>query len=407
VEEMLDSERGAPRPLSALLSQILVAYTVELDDDFELGMSRAGFPGARLSLVAWTNLIRFIPEGGTSVRDLQTVSFGSDDRLKLQLGCLERWGFVYFQREGSGNHEPHARPGVRRDGWGSGRGIKMTWIVHLARRGRLAAGIWSTMWPEVEKRWRQRFGADYASLYDALREVERRRDVELPLGLPGVGNFPWSETYQPRNSQKDEADLPLSALLSRVLLMFTIEFNRRSRVPISACANTIRVLRPDAGTRLGDLPRLTGCSPETSDIGWFLKRFVAVEPDPSGKRGKLVMLSPAGQEAQRTYYLLTRDIEDEWKLKFGAAAVRRLRASLEEVLAQRRDGKSVIGLGMVPPDGTVRAGSAAPALGRRDVGAAAKQRGHDSVEQTKLFVADPEGSLPHYPMWDMNRGFGP
>jgi hypothetical protein len=38
---------------------------------------------------------------------------------------------------------------------------------------------------------------------------------------------------------------------------------------------------------------------------------------------------------------------------------------------------------------------------------AAKQRGRDSVEQTRLFVADPEDSLPHYPMWDMNKGFGP
>jgi hypothetical protein len=67
-------DRGTPKPLSALLSQVLVAYTVELDNDFELGMSRAGFPGARLSLVAWTNLIRFISEDGTSVRDLQTAS---------------------------------------------------------------------------------------------------------------------------------------------------------------------------------------------------------------------------------------------------------------------------------------------------------------------------------------------
>jgi hypothetical protein len=62
---------------------------------------------------------------------------------------------------------------------------------------------------------------------------------------------------------------------------------------------------------------------------------------------------------------------------------------------------------MVPPEGVIRAGSVAPALGRREPGVAARQRGRDSVEQTKLFVADPEGSLPHYPMWDMNRGFGP
>jgi hypothetical protein len=108
-----------------LLSQTLVAYTIEVDNDFELSMSRAGFPGARLSLIAWTNLIRFIPKEGTSIRDLQTASLDSEDRLKLQLGCLERWGFIFFQQEEkTGNPELQAGSEVRRDGWGSGRGIK-------------------------------------------------------------------------------------------------------------------------------------------------------------------------------------------------------------------------------------------------------------------------------------------
>jgi hypothetical protein len=390
-----------------LLSQILVAYTVELDNEFELGMSRAGFPGARLSLVVWTNLVRFIPERGVPVRDLQTASMEHEDRLRFQLGCLERWGFIYFQQEKDGDPRLRARSGVRRDGWGSGRGIKTAWVVHLARRGKLAAAIWPRVWPEVEERWRRRFGAGYAKLYGALQGIERRRDVELPLGLPSVGNVPWSETYQPRRSREDEADLPLSPLLSRVLLMFTIEFNQRSRVPISVCANTIRVLSTDVGVRLGDLSRLTGCSPEASDIGWFLKRFVAVGPDPGGKRGRVATLSPAGLNAQKTYHRLTGEIEKDWELKFGATAVGKLRSSLETLLAQRKDGRSVIASGLVPPDGTIRAGCASPALGRRDVGVAAKQRGRDSVEQTKLFVSDPEGSLPHYPLWDMNRGFGP
>jgi hypothetical protein len=46
-------------------------------------------------------------------------------------------------------------------------------------------------------------------------------------------------------------------------------------------------------------------------------------------------------------------------------------------------------------------------LGRRDVGAAALQRMRDLVAQTEMFIRDPVGTLPHYPAWDMNRGFGP
>ena len=410
-EQATTTTTPARRPLSALLSQVLVAYTVELDNNFELGMSRAGFPGARLSLVVWTNVIRFIPEtGGISVRDLQTTSLSSEERLRFQLGCLERWGFIYFQQDKKSSPAgSQAGSEVKRDGWGSGRGIKQTWVVHLARRGRLAESIWPKVWPLIEERWKQRFGAGYAKLYGALQEIEQNRELELPLSLPGGGNVPWSEVYPPRKSQEEEAavDIPLSALLSRVLLMSTIEFNQRSSVPIMLCASTIRVLNENTGVRLGDLPRLTGCSPEASDIGWFLNRFVVVESDPSGKRGKVAKLSPAGLKAQKAYYQLTSEIEKEWDGKFGTARVRALRSALEAILALQEDGRSVLGQGMVPPEGVIRAGSVAPALGRRDPGVAAKQRGRDSVEQTKLFVADPEGSLPHYPMWDMNRGFGP
>ncbi|HUA84019.1 MAG TPA: hypothetical protein VMB85_09180 [Bryobacteraceae bacterium] len=49
----------------------------------------------------------------------------------------------------------------------------------------------------------------------------------------------------------------------------------------------------------------------------------------------------------------------------------------------------------------------APALGRRDIGAAARKRVRDLAAQTELFLGDPAGTLPHYPLWDMNRGFGP
>jgi hypothetical protein len=328
-----------PRPLSALLSQVLVAYTVELDNRFELAMSLAGYPGARLSLVVWTNLLRFVPEDGITVGDLQAASVGSRDGSGLQLGCLERWRFIYFQDDEDGPADSQERPEVKRNGWGRGRGIKQTWVVHLARRGRLAESIWPKVWPEVEERWKQRFGAGYVSLCDALHQIEEHRDVELPLGLPGGLDVPWTWAYPPRIPREKDAAIPISALLSRVLLMFANEFNQRSRMPIRLCANTIRVLNEDTGVRLGDLPKLTGVSPEASDIGWVLKRFVVVESDPSGKRGKVAKLSPPGVKVQKTYRQLTSEIEKEWEDKFGSTEVRRLRSSLEAVLALQEAGK--------------------------------------------------------------------
>jgi hypothetical protein len=40
--------RISPLPLSALLSQMLVAFTLEVDNEFERRMSDAGHPGASL-----------------------------------------------------------------------------------------------------------------------------------------------------------------------------------------------------------------------------------------------------------------------------------------------------------------------------------------------------------------------
>jgi hypothetical protein len=56
------------RPLSALLSQALVASTVEFDNEFERRMSESGGVGARLSLTVWSNWVRFISDNGTSVQ---------------------------------------------------------------------------------------------------------------------------------------------------------------------------------------------------------------------------------------------------------------------------------------------------------------------------------------------------
>jgi len=77
----------APRRfLSALLSQVLVAFRVEFDNEFERRMGVAGYPGARLSLVVWANLMRFVGEVAISVRDLATQALAPDNQVNFELG---------------------------------------------------------------------------------------------------------------------------------------------------------------------------------------------------------------------------------------------------------------------------------------------------------------------------------
>src|SRR5580658_172828 len=72
--------RSAPhQPLSALLSQILVAYTVELDSEFERRMLETRAV-ARLSLVIWLNVLQFLADGPVSVRTLASRALAGEEQ---------------------------------------------------------------------------------------------------------------------------------------------------------------------------------------------------------------------------------------------------------------------------------------------------------------------------------------
>ena len=372
------------KPLSALISQILVAYTVELDCEFERRMRKTERHGARLSLVVWLNVLQFLAGGPISVRTLATRAVAEEAGAKAWLGCLERWGVVALQ------------PG-KRTGFGSGRGIRADWLVRLTASGETAVTIWPDLIPEIDSRWSKRFGDDLTLLRRSLEAIEHQIDLELPQGLPSsILKLP---EFGPRRSAAEDG-LPLPVLLSRVLLAFALDFERESQTPISLSANAIRVLS-DEPIPETEIPRRTGCSEETAGIGWQLKPYILLERDPAMGRGKFVRLSEAGIKAQNEYYTRTRNVEAKWK-KLFRAATQEIRESLTTLL---KTGE--LSDGLKPPAGTTRAGAQTPALGRVDIGPAARQRKRDLVMQTEAFMRDPAGHLPHYPLWDMNRGFGP
>jgi hypothetical protein len=399
----------ADRYLSVLLSQTLVAFTVEFDNEFENRMSRSGYPGALLSLAVWSNLMRFLVGGDLCIRELVAQALTAENHLKFELGCLERWGFVVL-RPDPGDDRPipkrmHSRASrMLRDGWGSGRGIRSGWLVRLTEKARKATEIWPSLFGDIEQRWAARFGErQLESLRQALGAIVQQLDLDLPQALPGY----WiaSRSYPKVRTPRSGAD-PLPMLLSQLLLAFTIEFDRKSRVPLRLCANTLRVLGQKP-VPLVEIPRLTGGSPEASDIGWEAKPYVAIERDPDARRGRVACLTPLGLKAQRTYHDLAREIEDRWQARFGEERIRRIRDCLENLFVARHGERVLFAEGLVPAEGTVRAGRQVPALGRRKVGPAARQRMRDLVAQTEMFIRDPVNALPHYPLWDMNRGFGP
>ena len=179
------------RPLSALLSQVLVAFTLELDDEFEKQMRESGYAGASLSVVIWSTLMRFLAGASPSVRNLAAQSLSSEKRVKFELGCLERWSFITLEAGTADDRpiavRPHRLAGrLLRGGWGSGRGIRSDWIVRPTAKGRRAIEIWTPLFDEIENRWLARFGSDdIGTLRLSLEDIAAQLDVDLPHGIPG------------------------------------------------------------------------------------------------------------------------------------------------------------------------------------------------------------------------------
>ena len=179
-------------PLSTLLSQVVVAFTIELDNEFERRFEAAG-GGARVtSLTMWSNLLRFVGDG-TTVRELVAAVGLPGPSVLSRVGGVERWRYV------------SVGPATgKREGYGSARGTKDEWVVQFTPAGRRAAGIWPALPDEIEARWRERFGAaEIDELVGALRAVDERIDAELPEYLPIVSSSTgWRSSADGRSRSK-------------------------------------------------------------------------------------------------------------------------------------------------------------------------------------------------------------
>ena len=90
------------------------------------------------------NLMRFLTAGELSVRELAPRALITESQLKFELGCLERWGFLELRPDADDDrpiskriHNRSSR--IRRDGWGSGRGIRTQWLIRLTEESHKAA----------------------------------------------------------------------------------------------------------------------------------------------------------------------------------------------------------------------------------------------------------------------------
>jgi DNA-binding MarR family transcriptional regulator len=338
-------------PLSTLLSQVLVAFTIEFDNEFERQMphrttNQGSTTGSHhgpwlVSLVMWSNCMRFVGEEGVRVGELENLA-----RTTTNLNGMERWGYLVVEPDPADTRPkpPHS-----------------DWVIRATPKGRKAQEVWRPLFGIIERRWQARFGKDEMDrLRESLWALISQIDVELSDCLPilGYGLFSRGPDHERRAPAGRESSigsrLPLSALLSRVLLAFAIEFERESDLSLAISANVVLVL-DEKGVRVRDLPLLTGVSKEAVSMaaGVLQKRRVAVvEPDQTGSRAKVARLTPQGREAQDAYRQLLGIIEKRWQARFGKDTIGTLREPLERLVGEATAQTSPLFRGLEPyPDG--------------------------------------------------------
>jgi hypothetical protein len=361
----------AALPLSTLLSQVLVAITIELDNEFERRFREAG-GGARVtSLTMWSNLLRFVGDGIAVSELVGTVGLPKHSVLS-RIGGVERWRYVSV-----------GPPDGKRDGYGSARGVKDDWVVRFTPAGRRAAGIWPALPGEIEARWRKRFGAaEIDGLVGALCAMDERIDAALPEYLPVVSSTNGMALDPGKQQRQRGRNLPLFVLMAHALMAYTLAFEDGSPLSLPLSANVLRVLDDD-GVPVRDLPALAGISKEAVEVSLTALAktdYVLVEGTPASKR--TIRLTGAGEKLRADQRRLHARIAKRWETRFGPDVAGRLRAALERILDHPQ-----LGAGLTPyPDGW--------------------RASKPYVAQTEAVLAAPRERLPHYPMV-LHRGGWP
>jgi hypothetical protein len=148
--------------------------------------------------------------------------------------------------------------------------------------------------------------------------------------------------------------LPLSALLSRAVVAFTIELDNtwESRMPhrttrfggprgapyavsLALWSNFMRAV-PDQGVPVAELERRVRARLPLDGMRRWKYVTIAPDPDPSGKRvpqrAWRITPTPMGLRAASVWRGLPDEIERRWADRFGAGAVAGIRADLEALV---------------------------------------------------------------------------
>jgi DNA-binding MarR family transcriptional regulator len=316
---------AAEAPLPTQLSQTLVALTIEIDNAFESRMpSRTtvsrpanddptppgwGYKPWLISWAMWANFLQHVDPSGSPLAEIRRRSRLTPSNLKMCVNGLTRWGYL------------------------SERGA----ALRLTPAGEGAAAILAGLEAEIVARWAARLGAkEVEALRSAIEAVCQDLELDTPAYLPFLGHDLTAQLVTPRQAggppNPTAGPLPLTTLLSKVLLAFTVEFEAGFRPSLAHCANLIEVLYDDSPVPHRALSWGSGISDEA--IRWILKQLEKAGIAETSKIGavKHVRLTSEGAALQALYRRRLADIEADWSARHRAETIEKLRRALTGAL---------------------------------------------------------------------------
>ncbi|MGH9405071.1 MAG: hypothetical protein ACRD3D_04445 [Terriglobia bacterium] len=293
----MTASAGLPSLLWGALSGLERAYIAE-------GAGEGRMP----SLNYWANLLRALDEAGIDRRELPAMVRLSKRAVRSRILQSVRNGWVEELRAGRS--------------WAT---------VRLTSGGSDIAAGWKSLQDAAEERWQATIGVERtARLRGALEKLVSALPLEYPHYPAGYGAADPSITggngrdwtAVPRARGDTVSHLPLSALISEVIVAFAMEYEEKSPVAL-LLSTTITNRIPPQGTPLGEFGNAAGIA--------ALQRhgFVRV-------LGEAATLTRKGRAVNEAYAERISAVEGDWLDRFGDDTVTSLRRLLADAAQLQR-----------------------------------------------------------------------
>ena len=320
--------------LHVMLSQLLVAFTIEHDNEWEFRYWINADPAPfRTSLVMWANFLRFVREGGITVQDISQKAGYPPGKLHPSLAGMLRWRYVDIDSKNPKKPKPND-------------------IIQLTKAGKLSAEAWKPLVGEIEDRWVLRFGRfNVTQLKQTLVSIVSTFDQPLPHYFPVLDHLKGMRVLNPNQPDSEPPEsLALPYLLSQASHLFSLQAEQSSDISLAIRSNVLRVLDLQP-TAKKELPRLSGISKEAiaMSLTYLKKHDLALEEPLQTERGKAVRLTDRGNLEKQKYHTIVDSVEKNWQKKMPAKQFADLHSTLESFVQYEQGQDSQLFQGLIPP----------------------------------------------------------